>query len=58
MSVSETEFEGSQAKEITLQQINAIDGLIEKLAPSEFEEDNLNSCSVLQDLLENKEFYV
>jgi hypothetical protein len=31
--------------------------LIEKLGPEGSEEDNLNASSVLQDALENKEFY-
>lgn len=31
--------------------------LVEKLGPEEGEEDNLNSCSIIQDMLEVKEFY-
>lgn len=31
--------------------------LIEKLGPEGNEEDNLNACSIIQDMLEVKEFY-
>jgi hypothetical protein len=31
--------------------------LIEKLGPNATEEDNLNSSSIIQDMLEVKEFY-
>jgi len=34
-----------------------LESLIGKLSPQSNEEDNLNSCSILGDLLETKDFY-
>ena len=31
--------------------------LIDKVGPNASEEDNLNGCSIIQDMLEVKEFY-
>ena len=51
------EFEGETKELICKQQTRVVEALIGKLGPDGSEEDNLNASSVLQDLLEIKEFY-
>ena len=54
----ENDFESPMKETIIMQQERAIGVLIEKLSSSADYEDNLNGCSILQDLLEMKDYYV
>ena len=51
------EFDGSIAKEMTAKQQQVMLSLIDKVGPSVTEEDNLNGASIIQEMLEIKEFY-
>ena len=51
------DFEGDLAKQIETKQQESVVTLIQKLGPQAMEEDNLNACSIIQDMLEIKEFY-
>jgi hypothetical protein len=57
LNIVSHEFDGQLAKDIETKQQEAVVALVQKLGPQATEEDNLNSCSILQDMLEIKEFY-
>lgn len=51
------DYDGQLAKDIMTKQQETVVALIDKLGPQGTEEDNLNACSIIQDMLEIKEFY-
>mmetsp|Transcript_10344 Transcript_10344/g.10366 ORF Transcript_10344/g.10366 Transcript_10344/m.10366 type:complete len:157 (-) Transcript_10344:1209-1679(-) len=57
LCIMDSEFEGEVQVQIQTKQREIVQKLINKLSPENSMEDNLNGCSILQDMLESKEFY-
>lgn len=57
MAISATDFESELQSCIKEKQLHIMTSLIEKLGPEASEEDNLNSCLIIYDLIELKESY-
>ena len=57
LCIMDSEFEGEVQVQIQNKQREVVQKLIQKLGSDSSMEDNLNGCSILQDMLESKEFY-
>ena len=58
MNISEADLDETTLKDIKDKQTLVINTLLEKLNPDNIEDDHLNGCTVLIDMIENnKNFY-
>lgn len=57
LNIQDHDFETELGEEIKRKQQYVMQELVEKLGPQATEEDNLNGSSILQEMLETKEFY-
>jgi hypothetical protein len=57
INIVDHDFDGAIEKEMAAKQQQVMHALIDKVGPLASEEDNLNGCSIIQDMLEVKEFY-
>ena len=57
LSIQENDFDSQVAQIMQKKQQQVVQNLLQKLSSEASEEDNLNGCSILQDMLEIKEFY-
>ncbi|MFS8159853.1 MAG: hypothetical protein ACMG6E_06515 [Candidatus Roizmanbacteria bacterium] len=57
LSIQESDFESQIGQAMQKKQQQVVQNLLLKLSSDSSEEDNLNGCSILQDMLEIKEFY-
>jgi hypothetical protein len=57
VGIIDHDFDGAIAKEMSAKQQQVILALIDKVGPAASDEDNLNGCSIIQEMLEVKEFY-
>jgi hypothetical protein len=53
----ETDYEQEILDQIKIKQQTAIEKLVDRLGPQFTEEDNMNASTILQDLIEKKEFF-
>lgn len=58
LNVQDHDFESPIQEEIKAKQHQVLEALIEKIGPDGSEDDHLNASSILQDMLETKDFYV
>ena len=57
MGLSDNNCSDELAQEIKVKQQHVMNFLSDKLSPQSTEEDNLNSATIIVDLMENKEFF-
>jgi hypothetical protein len=57
LNIVDSDFDQSVAENMRKKQQEVVSKLLAKLGSQDNEEDNLNGCSILQDMLETKEFY-
>ena len=57
LTVADNEYDSDVVARIKSKQNEVVSKLIQKLSPEHSEEDNLNGCSILYDLLETKQFF-
>ncbi len=53
----DNDFDQDITKEMSAKQAQVMQTLIDKVGPSSSEEDNLNGSSIIQEMLEVKDFY-